>query len=141
MNSEAAAFDPTKAGWERAPVKGFLELVGPIWTRRAEDGGVVFGFLAEEKHENRRGVLQGGMMATLLDRAIGVNISQANEGRPQATIQLNIHYLDAVRIGEFVEAHCTIKRRTKTIWFAGATATVGSRPVATADGIWKILGV
>lgn len=139
MESEAG-FDPALLGWEEIEDTGFLGLVGPVWQRR-EGESLALAFVAAAKHRNRRGVVQGGMLATLLDRAIGLNVSEANGHRPQATLHLDVHYLDRVQVDEFVEARCKIDRRTKSVTFASGTAFVGSRMVATASGVWKMLGV
>ena len=130
--------DPARDGWFVVKDPGFIGLVGPIW-QRPEGDMMAFAFLAEPKHHNRRGVVQGGMTATFLDRAIGLNVYQINACRPQATLQLGIHYLDAIQIGSFVEARVTIDQRTRTLTFASAVATVESHPVAIARGVWKIL--
>ena len=140
MKPSELSFDPGAAGWCPVEDSGFIGLAGPFWQRR-EEGGLAYAFLAQDKHHNRRGVVQGGMLATLLDRAVGINVSEANGGRPQATVQLDLHYLDAVRIGEFVEARCRIERQTRSLTFAAGEARVGSRLVVTARGVWKMLGV
>lgn len=140
MNKEdGPAFDPAAHGWSVVGDGGFIELVGPVW-QKEEDGMVALAFTAEHKHHNRRGVLQGGMIATLLDRTIGTNVFKANGGKPQATLQLDIHYLKGIGIGSFVEARARIERRTRAVTFASAVATVGDEPVALARGVWKILG-
>lgn len=130
--------DPAKAGWHPYSDDGFIGLIGPLWTRE-EEGIPRFAFLADARHKNRRGVVQGGMLMTFADRAIGMTVYHAIEQQPEATIQLNVHFVDAVRIGEFVEAHCQIVRRTRTIVFITATLVAGDRTVATAHGVWKIL--
>ena len=137
--ADRGSFDPAQAGWEVLETSGFISLVGPLWTRRDGDD-LVFGFLAEPKHHNRRGVVQGGMLMTFADRALGTTAWYANGRRPQATVQLDVHFVDAVAIGEFVEAHCEIVRRTRSVMFMRATLTVGARVVATAAGVWKVLG-
>ena len=125
-------------GWKSADTPGFIELVGPILSK--EDGGRLrLGFLAGPKHENRRGVVQGGMIATFCDRSLGMASRRANNDGPQATIELSIRYIDAVQLGEFVEIVPEIVRKTRSIVFVRGTATVGNRVVATADGIWKLL--
>ena len=45
-----------------------------------------------------------------------------------------------IELGEFVEARFSIDRQTRSLTFASGTAFVGSRPIATAKGIWKMLG-
>ena len=98
-------------------------------------------FLAELKHHNRRGIVQGGMLMTFADRSMGMTCWYANERQPQATIQLDMHFIDAVQIGNFVEAKCKVVRRTRSLIFMSAKLVVGTRVVANANGVWKTLGV
>ena len=86
--SPPAALDPAAAGWEHHADAGFLGLVGPIWEQPAGDS-FRYAFLAEAKHHNRRGVVQGGMLMTFADRAMGRTCWYANEQQPQATVQLD----------------------------------------------------
>lgn len=136
--TQAAPFDPAAAGWEHYEADGFIGLVGPFWVRPAGDS-VRFAFMAEAKHHNRRGVVQGGMLMTFADRAMGMTCWYANGQQPQATVQLDVHFVDAVQIGEFVEAKCTVVRRTRALIFMQADLVVGARVVATAKGLWKTL--
>ena len=99
-----------------------------------------YAFMAERKHHNRRGVVQGGMLMTFADRSMGMTCWYANGRVPQATVQLDMHFVDAVQIGEFVEAKCRVVRRTRSVIFMEADLVVGTRVVATAKGIWKTLG-
>ena len=134
-----APFDPASAGWEPYGDEGFIGLVGPFWMQPSGDG-YRYAFLAEPKHHNRRGVVQGGMLMTFADRAMGMTCWYANGRVPQATVQLDVHFVDAVQIGEFVEANCEVVRRTRSLIFMTGVLVVGPRVVATAKGIWKALG-
>ena len=125
-------------GWSRWDGEGFINLVGPFWTKGMGDA-IIFGFLAEQRHHNRRGILQGGMMATFLDHALGRYCRQDDLSRRQATVQLDVHYMDATQIGEFIVARCEVVRRTRSLVFVRGVVTAGDRPVASAAGIWKIL--
>jgi acyl-coenzyme A thioesterase PaaI-like protein len=133
------AFDPAAEGWEPYTDDGFIGLVGPFWVRRAGEN-FRYAFTAQPKHHNRRGIVQGGMLMTFADRSMGMTCWYANERQPQATVQLNMHFVDAVQVGEFVEAHCRVVRRTRSMIFMSAELVVGSRIVATANGVWKTLG-
>jgi len=132
-------FDPAALGWEPYTDEGFIGLVGPFWTR-TEGDTPRFAFMAENKHHNRRGVLQGGMLMTFADRSLGMTAWYANEQKPQATVHLDVHFIDAVQIGEFVEARCRVVRRTRSLIFMSGEFMVGDRTVATANGVWKALG-
>ena len=135
-------FDPAGAGWEPYTDEGFIGLVGPFWAKPSGDENVAprFAFLAQPKHHNRRGVLQGGMMMTFADRSMGMTCWYANGQKPQATVHLDVHFIDAVQIGEFVEAKCRVVRRTRSLVFMSGEFMVGKRTVATANGVWKALG-
>jgi acyl-coenzyme A thioesterase PaaI-like protein len=132
-------FDPAADGWETYDADGFIGLVGPFWMK--PDGeSYRYAFLAEPKHHNRRGVVQGGMLMTFADRSMGMTSWYANGKKPQATVHLDVHFVDAVQIGEFIEAKCRVVRRTRSLMFMSGELSVGERVVATANGVWKILG-
>ena len=67
-------FDPAAAGWEPYRDEGSIGLVGPFWSRPNGDS-VLYAFMAESKHHNRRGVVQGGMLMTFADRSMGMTLS------------------------------------------------------------------
>jgi uncharacterized protein (TIGR00369 family) len=132
--ADAGVFDPARAGWTMVKPVGFGELVGPLWRR----GDGHFGFVVEQKHLNFADIVHGGMLTTLADQAMGMTAQRVTGGKPHATIELNIHFVGAVRLKEFVEAHCEVVRATRAIIFMQCKLLVGARAVANATGIWKI---
>ncbi len=144
MDAKAKPFDPAADGWEAYSDDGFIGLVGPFWNKpkpgAGPDDAPRFGFMVEPKHHNRRNVLQGGMLMTFADRSMGMTCWYANGRQPQATVHLDVHFVDAVQMGEFVEAHCKVVRRTRSLIFMSAELMVGERVVGTANGVWKTLG-
>ena len=139
MDDQTKPFDPAANGWEAYSDDGFIGLVGPFW-QKFEGETPRFAFRVEPKHHNRRNVLQGGMLMTFADRSMGMTCWYANGKQPQATVHLDVHFVDAVQIGEFVEAHCTVVRRTRSLIFMSSELKVGERVVGTANGVWKTLG-
>lgn len=123
-------------GWSEVIDDGFIGLVGPLWLR-TDDGTARLGFVADERHRNRGGNVQGGMIATLADRAMGHTARLAHGDLHHVTVQLDMHYIDSARIGEFIEARCRVVRLTRTLSFMEATIMAGDRLAATAHGIWK----
>jgi acyl-coenzyme A thioesterase PaaI-like protein len=134
----APPFDPAAAGWEPVDDKGFLGLVGPTW-RRLRDDRLEFAFRAEPKHANLRNVVQGGMLMTFADRALGRNSWRAAGEKPVATVEFNMHFVTAGKIGEVFEIRPEIVRKTSSLVFIRGDVVCGTRTVATATGIWKIL--
>ena len=140
MNDKAAAaaaiFDPAAQGWDRVEGHNFGELIGPIWRR----GDALFGFLAADKHRNHIGVVHGGMLTSFADQAMGMTGRRSTGDKPHATIEINMQFIGAVQVGDFVEAHCEVVRITRSVLFIESKLKVGTRIVASASGIWKILG-
>ncbi len=125
-------------GWERLPTQAFGAHVGPFY--RPPGGGATFcGFLADERHGNKRGVVHGGMLATAFDVAMGNASWTASDQRPNATVQLTVQYVGALQLGEFASIRTEVVRATRSLVFVRGVMTVGDRIVATADGVWKIL--
>jgi len=125
-------------GWVRRPAKAFGTHVGPFYTAPGGDTPGC-GFLADERHGNKRGVVHGGMLATAFDVALGDACWEAASQRPCATVQLNVHYIGAVQPGEFALVRAEVLKATRSLVFLRGVMTVGDRTVATADGVWKIL--
>src|SRR5205085_12650108 len=64
---EAAADKLASLGWSKVEATGFIALVGPLW-HRVVDGLHEYALLTEDKHHNRRGVVQGGGLMTFAAR-------------------------------------------------------------------------
>lgn len=125
-------------GWQVMPDDGFLGHIGPMLWRETEDGTRLYGIPADDRHRNRSGVVQGGMLATLADRSLGYAARKHDPGQNQATLQLNIQYIAPARIGDFIIATCKVVQRTSTVAFVEGTLTADDRIVAKVSGIWKI---
>jgi acyl-coenzyme A thioesterase PaaI-like protein len=126
------------AGWQQMEDAGFIALVGPIWLA-PERPLRRYGFIAEAKHKNRGGVVQGGMLMTFADRAMGATSRETDPSiASQATAQLNFDFIDAANIGDFIEIDCEVMRHTKSLVFLRATLSCGDRLIGTASGIWKV---
>ncbi len=131
--------DPACEGWAIHVDEGFIDHVGPIWERR-ESGTTDYGFVAEPKHANLLGVVQGGMLMTFADRALGLEAWNAAGGVPCVTVQFDMQFLSSARIGEFVTLlRPEVVRRTASLVFLRGVLTANGRAVAAASGVWKRL--
>jgi uncharacterized protein (TIGR00369 family) len=138
MTTEPAEEKLKAAGWAVVPTSGFLNHIGPLW-ERVVDGNHEYAILAEDKHHNRRDRVQGGVLMTLADRASGM-IARVVSGRPTlATVQMDVHFIDAGQIGELLIAKPRVVRVTHTLIFTTAEVVAEGRVVATASGVFKIL--
>lgn len=125
--------------WVEMHDDGFIGLVGPFWHRPFDGGSVSwFRFRAADKHRNRAGVVQGGMLMTFADRALGTAARRGDMQRRQATVQLDVHFVRPVRIGDEVEMEARIVHETRSLIFVNGSMTVGGQVVMTAQGVWKL---
>lgn len=125
-------------GWVLRPGKAFNSHVGPFY-QRGDGDALRCGFITDERHGNKRGVTHGGMVATAFDVALGNASWDAAGQKPCATVQLNIHYVGALKLHEFAEVAVEVVRATRSLVFLRGVMSVGERVIATADGVWKIL--
>ena len=136
--TDKAAEKLKSSGWTLVDTTGFLSLVGPLW-QRVVDGEHEYALVAQDKHHNRRGLVQGGLLMTFADRACGMTARHVS-GRPTlATIQLDVHFVDSGKIGEILLAKPRVVRATRSLIFMTTEVTAGNRCVLMASGVFKIL--
>ncbi|GEP09179.1 PaaI family thioesterase [Methylobacterium gnaphalii] len=126
------------AGWTAFEDPGFVALTGPVHHRTVE-GRKEFAFRAEEKHVNLVGLVHGGMLVTFADRSLSIVAMDAMEGAGCVTIEMNVQFVGAAKIGDLVETVPEVVRKTSSLVFMRSILTCGGRPLATVSGIWKLL--
>jgi acyl-coenzyme A thioesterase PaaI-like protein len=125
-------------GWTIVETTGFLHLVGPLW-QRLVDGAHEYALVAQDKHHNRRGLVQGGVLMTFADRTCGMTARYVS-GRPMlATVQMDTHFVEAGKIGETLISKPHVVRSTRSLIFITTEITVDKRCIAMASGVFKIL--
>jgi uncharacterized protein (TIGR00369 family) len=116
----------------------FLEHVGPVHVHDG-DGGLVFGLRAEERHANHRGTVQGGLLSTFADFALGRAIeADADDGKDRATASLTVDFLKPAKPGDWIEARSRVERVGGTLSFADCALTVEGREVVRARAVWVV---
>jgi acyl-coenzyme A thioesterase PaaI-like protein len=126
------------SGWAVVETTGFLHLIGPLW-QRVVNGEHEYALVAQDKHHNRRGLVQGGVIMTFADRSCGMTARYVS-GRPTlATIQLDTHFVESGKIGEILLSKPRVVRATRSLIFISTEVTVDKRCIAMASGVFKIL--
>jgi len=127
MIDKAVAARLKSDGFSVVEATGFIQLIGPMWQREV-DGELEFALLTEDKHHNRRGLVQGGVLMTFADRTCGM-----------ATVQLDVHFVESGKIGETLISRPRVVRATRSLVFVSTEVTVDKRCIAMANGVFKIL--
>src|ERR1700710_2703866 len=136
--TDKAAAKLTSDGWSIVETSGFLHLVGPLW-QRVVNGEHEYALIAEDKHHNRRGLVQGGLLMTFADRTCGMTARYVS-GRPTlATVQMDTHFVDSGKIGEVLLSKPRVVRATRSLIFITTEITAEQRCIAMASGVFKIL--
>ena len=135
---DKAAEKLKSSGWTIVETTGFLSLVGPLWQRVVNDEHE-YAIVAQDKHHNRRGLVQGGLLMTFADRTSGMTARYVS-GRPTlATIQMDTHFVDSGKIGEILLSKPRVVRATRSLIFTTTEVTASGRCIAMASGVFKIL--
>src|SRR3954451_9082320 len=122
------------------PQGPFLELVGPVLARENDDG-VVFGLRVEERHTNHRGTVQGGLLSTFVDFALGRAIdADADDGKDRATVSLTVDFLKPATPGDWIESRARVERVGGTLAFADCSLTVDGREIVRGRAVGVVAG-
>ncbi|MBR1195001.1 PaaI family thioesterase [Bradyrhizobium sp. AUGA SZCCT0240] len=138
MTTRAATEKLKSDGWKIVETTGFLHLIGPLW-QRTLDGELEFALITEDKHHNRRGLVQGGVLMTFADRTCGITARHVSGKPTLATVQLDTHFVESGRIGEVLISKPHVVRATRSLIFITTEVTVDQRCIAMASGVFKIL--
>jgi acyl-coenzyme A thioesterase PaaI-like protein len=125
-------------GWTIVETSGFLHLSGPLW-HRLVNGEHEYALVTEDKHHNRRGLVQGGVLMTFADRTCGMTARYISGKPTLATVQLDTHFVEAGKIGEVLISRPRVVRSTRSLIFITTEVTVDKRVLAMANGVFKIL--
>lgn len=138
MTTRAATEKLKSDGWKIVETTGFMHLIGPLWERLV-DGELEFALITEDKHHNRRGLVQGGVLMTFADRTCGMTARHVSGKPTMATVQLDTHFVESGKIGEILISKPRLVRATRSLIFITTEVTVDKRCIAMASGVFKIL--
>jgi acyl-coenzyme A thioesterase PaaI-like protein len=135
-------YDPAADGWRAMPSAAMPGGLGVPWAKKV-DGNWHYGLLTGLEHANPNGMLHGGVLMAFADHGLSFLAWEAAERGPCTTIQLNTHFLDAIRPGEFIELRGEITRRSRGLVFVRGSIVAHHgdrvRDVGAIDGIWRVL--
>ena len=85
---------------------------------------------ADERHLNPHGTVHGGVLATMIDVAMGSVVAAGTDGTP-VTVSLTVTYLEPGRPGR-LEAAARVRKRGKRLTMVEAEVTQDGDLVADA---------
>ncbi|XP_061598443.1 acyl-coenzyme A thioesterase 13 [Cololabis saira] len=113
---------------------GFDRVLTKVDLLSAAPGKVVCGMRVEEEHTNRFGTLHGGLTATLVDVVSTVAIMYSERGTPGVSVDMNITYMSAAKLGEDVLITAQVLKQGRSLAFATVDLTSKATGKLLAQG-------
>ena len=110
-----------------------------VEVERASSGEVRLSWHARDEHRNLQGLVHGGVLATLVDMAMGLAVrTVVGETRRHVTIEMTVHYLRPAAPGK-LHAVGTTQRVGSQIAFADGTVfDAHDRVLVRATGAYSV---
>ena len=128
-------------GFRRLEAGGpYVRQLGPLYIRASDAGTRTIALRVANNHLNTQGVAHGGMLTTLADTALGINLVIARGQRgAQVTVSYTADFLSEAREGDWLEAHVVITRLGKRLAYANCDLKVGERQVLRSSAVFAIV--
>jgi uncharacterized protein (TIGR00369 family) len=94
------------------------------------------------EHCNSRGLLHGGVIATLADNACGLTLGTALGGSVAGivTTSLSLDYVAAAKLGQWLQVEPRVVKAAKTSGVIDALITADGVVIARANASFRVLG-
>ena len=127
------------AGFKLAGFEGrYLQDGGPYHLKK-EAGNCIVGLSVAEQHINYIDIAHGGVLTTLADVALSLQVFLSEQPNPTVTTtSLTVNFMEAAKHGDWLEARATIDRLGKRTAHVHGSIRCGQRVLATASGVFGI---
>ena len=119
--------------------KGFMKHLGGLSFRKIDDNNYEFSGKIQDMHLNTGGIAHGGYLATIADAGMGTAAHMIASGKRCVTINLEMKFLSAGKLGDDLTGKVKILKKTKTLIFINCIISNSKEIVSSASGTWKIL--
>ena len=121
-------------------LSSWAQRLGPTYVKPNGATGFIVALRVAEQHLNVSNVAHGGMLTTLADNALGMNIALARGVRgAQVTVSLTADFLSSARHGDWLEAHVSITRMGQRLAYANCDLRAGDRHVLRASAVFAFV--
>ena len=111
----------------------------PLYSRRTEKS-VDLGLRLAKPHTNARGLIHGGLIASLADNAMGYSCAQATGWTTSfVTVSLAVDYVGSADIGQWLAVECEVIKTGSTICFAQSLIKANDVVIARANGTFRVV--
>ena len=119
--------------------QGFMKYLGGLSLNKIDDTNYKFSVEVKEIHLNTGNIAHGGFLSTIADTGMGTAAHQVAGDRRCVTINLDLKFITAAKLGEKLNGKVKILKKTKTLVFINCEISNNKDLVTSASGVWKIL--
>jgi len=133
---------PAPPGWRALrPEDPFNQKNGPFYIADPFDGNETeparIGFRVQPHNCNYTGTCHGGVLAAVLDIALGQSVQRAVQAGFAPTMSLSVDYMRPATPGEWLESRVRVLKVTRSAVFCDALLVGPNGNVARAGGLFK----
>ncbi|TPQ38101.1 thioesterase [Bradyrhizobium guangdongense] len=111
----------------------------PLYSKRTEKA-VVMALRLAKPHTNARGLIHGGLIASLADNAMGYSCAQATGWTTSfVTITLAVDFVGSAEIGQWLAVESEVIKTGSTICFAQSLIKADDAVIARANGTFRVV--
>ena len=122
----------------------FIDHIGKVYQRvtRNDDGKniVSSAIRVDPHHVNSWGFAHGSFMAGMAEIGCASGAYDP-DGPPVVAIEMSMQFIGAPKLGQLLEVHGEVTRRTRSLVFSQCRATADGQLVFAATSVQKIIGV
>jgi len=117
----------------------FTEPWEPLYSKKT-DQAVIIGLRLAKPHTNSRGLIHGGLIASLADNAMGYSCALVMGWTTSlVTISLAVDYVGSAEIGQWLAVESEVIRTGSTICFAQSLIKADDTVIARANGTFRVV--
>ena len=111
----------------------------PLYAKKTETA-VILGLRLATPHTNGRGLIHGGLIASLADNAMGYSCAQATGWATSfVTISLAVDYVGSAKVGQWLAVESDVIKTGSTICFAQCLIKADDAVIARANGTFRVV--
>ena len=119
--------------------QGFMKYLGGLDLKKISEFEYEFSVEVKEIHLNTGKIAHGGFLSSVADTGMGTAAHKVAREKRCVTINLDMKFITAAKLGEMLRGKVKILKRTKSLVFINCDITNNNDLVASASGTWKIL--
>ena len=128
--------DVAPDGFTEIDAGPFLDHVGPVL---ASPDGDMLALRVGTHHLNQSGSAHGGLLASLVDSAMGRAVRAESGTDAVATVSLTTDFLGPVEEGQLIVAHTEVERAGGNLAFVDCSVKVEDREVVRGRAVFALL--